>query len=133
MNQTDRENIRRLISVLNLIRAFNPDMPLQHALAFLHIAAQPGINITELAEAQQTLLQSASRHAHALAGARIAKRVGLVAVGYGVDGRTKALLLTDEGRRLSNAVAVTMSFNGFNLSPPVQPVQRLVALTDGLM
>ena len=127
MNQTDRENIRKLIGILNLIRAFNPDMPLQHAVAFLHIAVQPGINITELAGVQQTLLQSASRHAHALAGARIAKRVGLVAVGYGVDGRTKALLLTDEGRRLANGVAAAMASSNLSVTSPVPPVLRPVA------
>lgn len=109
MNQQDRERLRRLIGILDQIKAFNPDMQLQHAIAFLHIAVRPGINITELAQAQQTILQSASRHAHALAGAGRDQRGGLVAVGFGINGRTKALLLTDEGRRLSNAVAVAMN------------------------
>lgn len=108
MNQQDRERLRRLIGVLDQLKAFNPEMPLQHAVAFLHISVQPGLHITGLADVQQTSLQSASRHAHALAGAGRAKRGGLVAVGFGIDGRTKALLLTDEGRRLSNAVAAAM-------------------------
>lgn len=108
MNQLDREHLRRLIGVLDQLKAFNPEMPLQHAVAFLHISVQPGVNITELAQIQQTSLQSASRHAHALAGAGKTQRGGLVAVGFGIDGRTKAILLTDEGRRLSNAVAAAM-------------------------
>ena len=109
MNQQERERLRRLIGILDQLKTFNPDMPLKHALAFLHIAVRPGINITELAQSQHTILQSASRHAHALAGSGKDQRSGLVAVGFGVNGRTKALLLTDEGRRLSNAVAAAMS------------------------
>lgn len=108
MHRQDSERLRHLIGILDQLKAFNPNMPLKLAAAFLHIAVRPGINITELAQASQTILQTASRHAHALAGPGREGAGSLVAVGYGHDGRTKALLLTDEGRRLSNAVATAM-------------------------
>lgn len=103
MNRQDRSQLQQLIRVLDKLKSSNPDMPLQHAVAFLHIAVEPGMNITALSEASQTTLQSASRHVQALGKFGKEKKT-LVASGYGKDGRTKSLLLTDSGRSLANSV-----------------------------
>ncbi|WP_341916345.1 MarR family winged helix-turn-helix transcriptional regulator [Polaromonas sp. YR568] len=107
MNRQDRAQLQQLIRVLDKLKGSNPDMPLQHAVAFLHIAVQPGMNITDLSEVSQTTLQSASRHVQALGKLGKEKKM-LVAAGFGRDGRTKALLLTDGGRSLANEVVASL-------------------------
>lgn len=106
MNRQDRDHLQDLLRSLNQLKAFNPEMPLQHAVAFLQIAIQPGITITELAQATGSSFASASRHAQAL-GRPSRQKEALVVTGFGKDGRTKALLLSCGGVRFANAVVTT--------------------------
>lgn len=99
MNRQEREKIMQLIRLLELFKGNNPKMPLQQAIALLHVACRPGMTITEMAHVTQTHLATASRHAKAW-GERGPENQALLVAGYGVDGRKKALFLTNEGRQL---------------------------------
>lgn len=109
MHQQDRLRVKQLIQLLDDLKASDPHMPVTKALAFLHIAAAPGLGVTELAKLSGTTVASASRHVQALARQATPQGSPLVASGYGADARTKALLLTDEGRRLMGRVTESLS------------------------
>lgn len=104
MQQQDRVRVKQLIQLLDDLKASDPHMPVTKAVAFLHVAAAPGMGVTQLARVAGTTVASASRHVQALGRPVSPGGVPLVVTGYGVDARTKALLLTDEGRRLVNRV-----------------------------
>lgn len=109
MHQQDRVRVKQLIYLLDDLKASDTNMPITHALAFLHVAVSPGLGITQLAKASGTTVGSASRHAQALGRPLGSGGVPLVVTGYGVDSRTKSLLLTDEGRRLINRVVESLN------------------------
>ncbi len=104
MQQQDRVRVKQLIQLLDELKAFDPHMPVVKAVAFLHIAAAPGMGVTQLANVSGTTVASASRHVQALGRQVSPGGAPLVVTGYGVDARTKALLLTEDGRRLINRV-----------------------------
>jgi len=108
MQQQDRVRVTHLIHLMEDLKAADPHMPLTKALALLRIAATPGIGITELAKASGTSVASASRHIQSLGSAKTPGGAPLVVSGYGRDARTKAVLLTEEGRRLVNRVAESL-------------------------
>ncbi len=108
MQQQDRIRVKQLIQLMEDLKADDPQMPMTKALAFLHIAAAPGLGVTQLAKVSGTTIASASRHVQALARAVAPEGSPLVVTGYGRDARTKALLLTEEGRRLANRVTETL-------------------------
>src|SRR3982750_2349916 len=100
MHQQDRVRVNQLIQLLEDLRASDPHMPVTKALAFLHIAAAPGLAITELAKVSGTTIASASRHVKALGHPVTGEGHPLVVSGYVRDARTKSLMLTEEGRTL---------------------------------
>lgn len=92
MNPQDRMRVHQLVDVLGLLRASIPTMPLHHTVTFLHAAINPGLAVTELSKVIGLPLPTTSRHVKVLSGAGL-RMPGLVACGYGKDGRTKAVLL----------------------------------------
>ncbi len=98
MEVDDRIELQRLITLLEEFVALYSDCTVRQVIAFLIVALNPGINITQLSQRNGTTLASASRHYRAFCVEELGVR-GLVASGY-TDGRTKALLLTDNGKRL---------------------------------
>jgi len=108
MQQQDRIRVSQLIQLLDDLKATDPHKPLTRAALFLHIAAAPGLAVTQLAKASDTTIASASRHVKALGLGGASGGSPLVVTGYGKDARTKALLLTEEGRRMVNRVMETL-------------------------
>jgi len=104
MQQQDRIRVNQLIQLLDDLKATDPHMPVTRVALFLHIAATPGLAVTQLAKASETTIASASRHVKALGLGGTSGGPPLVVTGYGKDARTKALLLTEEGRRMVNRV-----------------------------
>lgn len=119
MKPQDLIRVHQLVDVMGLLRASIPTMPLHHAVTFLHAAAKPGQAVTELSKAMELSLATTSRHVQVLSGAGL-RMPGLVACGYGKDGRTKAVLLTDAGRNLIRAVLVALEGGprSVNAEPP---------------
>lgn len=107
MNRQERMRIMQLIRLLELFKGNNPKMPLQQAIALLHVAYRPGMTITEMAHMTQTHLATASRHAKAW-GEHGPEHQALLASGYGQDGRKKALFLTSEGRKLIDSLLAAL-------------------------
>jgi DNA-binding MarR family transcriptional regulator len=99
INRDERMRLVQLVHMLDLLKGTYPTMSIQHAVALLRVAIQPGLSLTQLAESSGTPLASTSRHVKAL---RVANpRVpALLVSGFGKDDRTKAVLLTDDGRCL---------------------------------
>lgn len=61
LTKEERDDIKRLIEVFEAFRALNPEMPLQYAVAFLHVAASEGLAMNELAERIRMSVASVSR------------------------------------------------------------------------
>ncbi len=109
MQQQDRIRVKQLIQLLDDLKASDPHMPVVKAVAFLHIVAAPGMGVTQLAKVSGTTVASASRHVQALGRSGSPDGAPLVVTGYGADARTKALLLSDEGRRMANRITDRLS------------------------
>ncbi len=107
MEVNDRIELQRLISRLEEFVALYSDCTVRQVIAFLIVALNPGINITELSKRSGTTLASASRHYRAFGVEDLGEK-GLVASGY-ADGRTKALLITDNGKRLVGTLAAALT------------------------
>lgn len=110
MNKIDHLRVSQLVRILDAMRGSSPNMPIQHAVTFLHIALKPGLAVTELARAMQTHLATTSRHVRALAGLGPGSHVpALVASDFGKDARTKAVVLTEAGQSLMGIVLDRLS------------------------
>lgn len=103
MDTNERIEIQRLIDRLGEFIALHSDCTARQISAFLVVALNPGINVTELAKRYGVSLATSSRNYKAF-GVEALGEKGLVASGY-ADGRTKALLLTDNGRRMVRRLA----------------------------
>lgn len=99
MNRVERMRLVQLVHTLGLLKDICPTMSIQHAVALLRVAIQPGLSVTQLAESSGAPLASTSRHVKALREAA-PKVPALVVSGFGKDERTKAVFLTDDGRQL---------------------------------
>jgi DNA-binding MarR family transcriptional regulator len=99
MNRDERMRLVQLVHVLDILKAICPTMSIQHAVALLRVAIQPGLSVTQLAESSRVPLASTSRHVRALRMAT-PKVPALVVSGFGKDDRTKAVLLTADGQHL---------------------------------
>jgi DNA-binding MarR family transcriptional regulator len=99
MNRDERMRLVQLIHLLDLLKHNYPAMSLQHAIALLRVAIQPGLSVTQLAASSRAPLASTSRHVKALR-VTTPKAPALVVSGFGKDDRTKAVHLSDDGQRL---------------------------------
>lgn len=110
MNKVDRVRVSQLVRILDALRGSSPNMPIQHAVTFLHIALKPGLAVTELARVTRTHLATTSRHIRALAGLGPGSHApALVASDFGKDARTKAVVLTEAGQSLMGTVLDLLS------------------------
>lgn len=103
MEINDRIELQRIITRLEEFVAIYPDCTVRQVIAFLIVALNPGINVTQLSKRSGATLASTSRHYRAFSVEELGSK-GLVASGYS-DGRTKALLITDSGKRLIGTLA----------------------------
>lgn len=103
MEINDRIELQRFITRLEEFVALQADCTVRQVIAFLVVALNPGINITQLSQRCGTTLASASRHYRTFCIEELGEK-GLVTSGY-TDGRTKALLITDNGKRLVGILA----------------------------
>lgn len=62
MGTDDRIELQRFVEKLRGVVALNADCTVSQVIAFLTIALNPGINITQLSKLTGTTLISASRH-----------------------------------------------------------------------
>jgi len=103
MEVHERIELQRLITRLEEFVALNSDCTVRQAIAFLNVALNPGINITELAKRSGATITSASRHFRAFSVEEFGEN-GLIASHYS-DGRSKALNLSDRGQCLASSLA----------------------------
>lgn len=103
MGIDDRIELLRFIERLEEFVALNADCTARQVIAFLIVALNPGINVTQLSQRTGTTLSSASRHCRTFGFEEMGENC-LVVSGY-TDGRSKALLLTDRGIRLLGTLA----------------------------
>ena len=123
MNKIDHLRVSQLVRILDAMRGSSPNMPIQHAVTFLHIALKPGLAVTELARAMQTHLATTSRHVRALAGLGPGSHApALVASDFGKDARTKTVVLTGAGQSLTGTVLDLLSKSApvFEIAPAMQ-------------
>lgn len=110
MNSDERIRVSQLVRNLDALKQSSPAMPLQHAVSFLHVALEPGLSVTALAQSTGFTVASSSRHVRALSGLGAGKHTpALLASDFGKDARTKAILLTDAGRSLLGTVLDSLS------------------------
>jgi DNA-binding MarR family transcriptional regulator len=130
MNRQERMRVNQLVHILGHLKGSSATIPLQHAVSFLHIALSPGQTLTQLAQTTHAHIGTASRHVKALSGiGHGSQQPPLVAYGFGKDGRTKALLLTDAGRRLLGAVHASLS--AMSPASGAVPAEGLPPVSDG--
>ncbi len=98
MNAMNRKRQRSTpLEVLELFREWDPDVSLKAACAFLYVAENEGISISELAFLLRTSLSTATRVVAALGG----PGSGLVEVRpWPSDGRVRTVHLSPFGRQM---------------------------------
>jgi hypothetical protein len=98
MGIDDRIELQRFVERLEVFVAIHADCTARQVISFLHIALNPGINLTQLSKRTGMAATSATRHCRAFGFEEMGEEC-LVVSGY-TDGRNKALLMTDHGIRL---------------------------------
>lgn len=103
MSYPNRNNLVRLIRVLEEFRQLEPDLPSQVIHAFLAAAANPGLSIRELQDRLGMTSASASRCFAFLSDQHRLGKEGLDLIRYEGDSanlRIKRVFLTTKGQRL---------------------------------
>jgi DNA-binding MarR family transcriptional regulator len=106
------DEIATLIRVLEVLRRFDPDMPIQYALSFLTVAQNEGLSIRDLSERLGIAQSSASRNVAALSRWRSFDRPGhdlVQAVEDPQERRRKVVTLTETGRALAEELCALLS------------------------
>jgi hypothetical protein len=103
MGTDDRIELLRFIERLEEFVTLNADCTARQVIAFLVVAMNPGINVTQVSKRTGTTLSSASRHCRTFGYEEMGDKC-LVVSGY-TDGRSKALLITEHGMRLLGSLA----------------------------
>jgi DNA-binding MarR family transcriptional regulator len=106
------DEIATLIRVLEVLRRFDPDMPIQYALSFLTVAQNEGLSIRDLSERLGIAQSSASRNVAALSRWRSFGKPGhdlVQAVEDPQERRRKVVTLTGTGRALAQELRALLS------------------------
>jgi hypothetical protein len=98
MDRDDRITLGIFIGFLAEFEAHSPEATIRHLMTFLTVALEPGMRVTDLAKRTSCTVASSSRHVRGMA-VHAATGKALLALGF-LDGRTKAVMLTDNGARL---------------------------------
>ena len=107
-----REEIHRLMAVIEIARAEDPVMPIQMLQTLLAVARQPGITMQELGEILGTSQASCSRNVAALGKWHKFGEPGLDlvdAIEDPVERRRKIIFLTPKGRARVQEVLSAMT------------------------
>jgi hypothetical protein len=98
MDRDDRITLGIFIGFLAEFDEHSPEATIRHLMTFLTVALEPGIKVTELARRTSCTLPSTSRHVRGMA-VHAATGKAILALGF-TDGRSKAVMLTDNGAKL---------------------------------
>ncbi|MDX0260538.1 winged helix DNA-binding protein [Sinorhizobium meliloti] len=109
---TDNKNVRRLITVLEEFRKFDPEMQAQAIVLFLTVVSRPGITMKELIQATGLASSSVSRNVSAFSERHRNGEPGhnlLRSYEDPADRRTKRIELTPKGRRVYETLITIMA------------------------
>jgi DNA-binding MarR family transcriptional regulator len=108
MSEEEKSMLRRLLKVVDFVRTYNAEMPIQTLGAFLVVALQDGMNVTEIGNRLGLSQSSASRNVSELTERSWKKVEGLKVAEY-QQGREKISIktvhLTDKGQTLAEQIA----------------------------
>lgn len=122
---------RDLVWVLEEVRRYDPDMPIQTLTTFFLVAERPGIRIVDIARVLDLSGSSVSRNVLALSSRHWRRGPDgkflpgldlVVAVSDPTDTRTKLVTLTPRGRKLLERL--TARIRGTNLVPSQEERQH---------
>ncbi|SDL08274.1 DNA-binding transcriptional regulator, MarR family [Franzmannia pantelleriensis] len=108
LNLSNRVAMRRALSVVQLFRELQSDLPLQTASLFVHIAANPGISIKQLIEETGGRQATISRTISVLSKWQEVDKPGFGLVWTKEDPherRRKLVFLTDKGEEFAAELA----------------------------
>ncbi len=109
MNRDDRITLGIVNGFLTEFDANTPDATIRHLITFFAVALEPGLRVTDLAKRTSCTLPSTSRHVRGMAVHAPPGKAPL-ALGHQMDGRAKAVVLTDNGVQLISMLTRRLAY-----------------------
>ena len=110
-SEEDKSTIRRLYKVVDAMRKVDSTLPMQTFAAFLVVALDEGMNVSQIGERVGIAQSSASRNVATLSDWDYTKKTGLKLVEYRTDPMnlsTKTVHLSNKGGKLVDDILTAL-------------------------
>ena len=110
-SEEDKSTIRRLYKVVDAMRKVDSTLPMQTFAAFLVVALDEGMNVSQIGERVGIAQSSASRNVATLSDWDYTKKTGLKLVEYRTDPMnlsTKTVHLSNKGGKLVDEILTAL-------------------------